>query len=176
MAGTLTVQTLQGPSSGANANKLLIPSGQTLDVSGGTLVPSAGQVVQTEHAVTTTMATNTSSNTWVDVGLSLSITPTKASNKILVTYSSQNLANNTDYIGVRLLRGSTEINKNFAYNNTVNWMPHYGGIVDLDNPATTSSVTYKIQCFISNAGGDMRHNYGGPSTGYASLTLQEIAQ
>jgi hypothetical protein len=44
MAGTLTVQTLQGPSSGANANKLLIPSGQTLDVSGGTFIPELGQI------------------------------------------------------------------------------------------------------------------------------------
>ena len=176
MAGTLEVQKIQGPTSGANANKIIVPSGQTLDASGGTLVPSAGQVVQTEHGVTTTMTTNTSANTWVDVSLSASITPTSASNKILVTYSAQNLAYNTYYIGVRLLRGTTEINKNFAYNNNNYWMPHYGGIVDLDDPATTSSVTYKIQCLITNAAGDMRHNYNGNSNGYATLTLQEIAQ
>ena len=47
MAGTLTVQNLQGPSSGANANKVIIPSGQTIDASAGTLIPSAGQLVQT---------------------------------------------------------------------------------------------------------------------------------
>lgn len=46
MAGTLTVQNIQGPSSGANANKIIIPAGQTLDTSSATLVPSAGQIVQ----------------------------------------------------------------------------------------------------------------------------------
>jgi hypothetical protein len=49
MVGTLTVQNLQGPTSGANANKVIIPSGQTLDASGGTLVPSAGAVVQVQY-------------------------------------------------------------------------------------------------------------------------------
>jgi hypothetical protein len=39
MAGTLTVQNLQGPSSGSNANKVLIPSGHTF-------VGSTGQVIQ----------------------------------------------------------------------------------------------------------------------------------
>ena len=48
MASELIVQTIQGPSSGANANKVLIPSGHTLDVSGGTFKPSSGQIVQ-EH-------------------------------------------------------------------------------------------------------------------------------
>lgn len=34
MASELIVQTIQGPSSGANANKVLIPSGHTLEVDG----------------------------------------------------------------------------------------------------------------------------------------------
>jgi hypothetical protein len=32
MVGTLTVQNLQGPTSGANANKVIVPSGQTIEV------------------------------------------------------------------------------------------------------------------------------------------------
>ena len=44
MASELIVQTIQGPSSGANANKVLIPSGHTLDVSGGTFIPELGQI------------------------------------------------------------------------------------------------------------------------------------
>ena len=46
MASELTVQTLRGPTSGANADTVLIPSGQTLDASAATIVPSAGQIVQ----------------------------------------------------------------------------------------------------------------------------------
>ena len=43
--GTLTVQTLQAPTSGANANKVIIPSGHTLDASNGLTTPS-GHVIQ----------------------------------------------------------------------------------------------------------------------------------
>lgn len=45
MASELIVQTLRGPASGANANKIIVPSGQTLDASAG-FVPPAGAVVQ----------------------------------------------------------------------------------------------------------------------------------
>jgi hypothetical protein len=68
MVGTLTVQNLQGPTSGANANKVIVPSGQTLDASGGTLVPSAGAVVQTvkwNPVVSTT--TSVANTVWVDL-------------------------------------------------------------------------------------------------------------
>ena len=59
MAGTLTVQNLQGPASGANANKVIIPSGHVLDVSGGTLVPSADQIVQTKTVTNSNRQTGT---------------------------------------------------------------------------------------------------------------------
>ena len=42
---TLFVENLKGPTSGSNANKVTIPSGQTLTVSGG-MVPPAGQIVK----------------------------------------------------------------------------------------------------------------------------------
>ena len=45
MASELTVQTLRGPTSGANADTVLIPSGQTLDASNG-FIPPAGTIVQ----------------------------------------------------------------------------------------------------------------------------------
>ena len=48
MASELIVQTLKGPTSGANANKVIVPAGQTLDASAGVLVktPETGEVVQ----------------------------------------------------------------------------------------------------------------------------------
>ena len=42
---TLHVENLKGLSSG-NANKIIVPSGQELDASAGTLTPSAGVVIQ----------------------------------------------------------------------------------------------------------------------------------
>ena len=64
MAGTLTVQNLQGPSSGANANKIIVPSGQTIDASAGTLVPASGQIVQ-EQVYTNGVRATHSSSVWV---------------------------------------------------------------------------------------------------------------
>ena len=46
---TLHVENLKGLSSGGNANKIIVPSGQTIDASAGTLVPSGRlfkQVIQ----------------------------------------------------------------------------------------------------------------------------------
>jgi hypothetical protein len=90
MAGTLTVQNLQGPSSGANANKLLIPSGQTLDVSGGTLVPSAGQIVQVVHSSKRTAASDTSTTTLAEISSDyrISLTPKFSDSIILLTFQA----------------------------------------------------------------------------------------
>ena len=56
MASELTVQTLRGPTSGANANTILIPSGQVLDASAGFVAP-AGSVIQVAQADTSTPVT-----------------------------------------------------------------------------------------------------------------------
>ena len=54
MASEIIVQTIKGPTSGANANKIIIPSGQTL-------VPSAGQIVNHKQYIDTTLTIITSS-------------------------------------------------------------------------------------------------------------------
>ena len=66
MAGILTVQNLQGPSSGANANKIIIPSGQTLDASEG-FTPPAGYVINYSDWKS---ATSTSISTTSEVTIS----------------------------------------------------------------------------------------------------------
>ena len=83
MASELIVQTIQGPSSGANANKVLIPSGHTLDVSGGTLTPSSGQSVQLLQAKDTTQATYATS-VWNQTPLYLDITPKLSGSKFYI--------------------------------------------------------------------------------------------
>ena len=52
MAGTLTVQNLQGPSSGANANKIIVPSGQTLEVAGITGLSSGNIINVVDYSYT----------------------------------------------------------------------------------------------------------------------------
>ena len=88
MAGTLTVQNLQGPTSGANANKIIVPSGQTLDVSGGTFTPSAGQVVQVVQTYNASSGyIQTTSTTLVGSGITRAITPKHSDSLILVSFS-----------------------------------------------------------------------------------------
>jgi hypothetical protein len=76
MAGTLTVQNLQGPTSGANANKVIIPSGQELY--------AAGHVVQVQTGVKRGVV-GTSSSSYVASGLGVSITPKFSNSKLLIS-------------------------------------------------------------------------------------------
>jgi len=84
MASEIIVNTIKAPTTGANANKVIIPSGVTLDASAGTLRPSAGAVVQMTHSTTAGNASGANSSTFVDTGVSVSITPKYATSKILV--------------------------------------------------------------------------------------------
>ena len=96
MASELSVQTIKGPASGGNANKILVPSGQTLDASAGTLVPSAGAVVQVVESVRTVW-TSTATSYFVSTGHSVAITPTSTSNKILLTGSHNGTYSSDDH-------------------------------------------------------------------------------
>ena len=172
--GTLTVQTLQAPTSGANANKVIIPSGHTLDASNGFTAP-AGHVIQvvTSNKTNSTQITSTSA---VDTGLSVSITPQFNTSKIFISLSTLGICYNTQYIIHRLLRDSTIIYGDAGYNNNNYWMPLNYAINHLDSPATTSAITYKTMAYISNSGGDLRFNYNGDGSAHtASITAMEIA-
>ena len=118
-----------------------------------TLAP--GGVVQTVSTIKTD-SFSTTSTTVVDVtGESVSITPTSASNNVLVMVSAVNGSNGVDnFTPINLVRGSTAIaqstgNANFAA--TLNLINQSTGItlpfsiVFLDSPATTSATTYKLQ-------------------------------
>jgi hypothetical protein len=83
--GTLTVQTLQAPTSGANANKVIIPSGHTLDASNGLLTP-ADYVIQTAQNYARGSVAS-SSTSYVVTGLDIDFTPSSTSSKVLITAS-----------------------------------------------------------------------------------------
>jgi len=165
--------TIAAPNS--NTNRTL-----TLPDNTGTLVTNAtaGTVLQVVSTSTTTSVTN-NTTTYVDSGLTLSITPSSASNKILAIASLpfQYGSNNYVYDNLRLMRGATQVSIVTIGNSVSAYVVVFNvhNITYLDSPATTSSVTYKIQHRLSSSAGE----YGGeifcPATNTATLTLMEIA-
>src|SRR5210317_2355195 len=134
----------------------------TLDLTGKTVtLPSGtgGKILQVVQASKTDTTSTASVDSFVDLGLSASITPTSTSNKILVMVSiGRAVSNSTGFrmAPFRILRGSTAIGvgdaegvrlqSNFIIFHTND--ANYGGAGAyqyLDSPSTTSSTTYKIQ-------------------------------
>jgi hypothetical protein len=99
---------------------------------------------------TTTTAVSSSSTTYADVGLSATITPQSATNKILVmmTSSCQKSAGNANSgVFLQMLRGATNI-ASYSFGLFTGTAMQNVGSLDLtifDSPATTSATTYKVQ-------------------------------
>lgn len=183
MAGTLTVQNIQGPSSGANANKIIIPSGQTLDASAG-FVPPAGSVVQTVNLTYDTQWSFTNQSYTDTTGFTLSITPTSASNKILVICTIMVAKNDGSTTLFRLNRNGTAIGENPNTSTGLSFLHFWHGIAGsgqttrqfYDSPATTSSITYQLQHRVDAATGYINRHVGNTAYGGQSgITLMEIA-
>jgi hypothetical protein len=126
-------------------------------------LPGGGKVLQV-LSTTKTDLFSTSSASYVDItGLSVSITPSSASNKIL-TMVTLNCGNSTATVfePIRLLRDSTAICIGDAAGSRTRASSGSGRINDvsdvynlninfLDSPSTTSATTYKVQIFANAA-------------------------
>jgi|9_EtaG_2_1085328.scaffolds.fasta_scaffold25723_2 hypothetical protein len=179
---TLTVQTLQAPTSGANANKVLIPSGQTLDASNGLTTP-AGHVIQVKQSVMTGR-TNVTTTSEVDVGSGneLLITPKFASSKMLVTFAMPVIMENTRLVISNLYRDSTSVNLITYYidESSLDWQTHTIVHNFLDSPNTTNQIEYQAKW--RQEQGNSYLNYSNTTFGLtnnssrATMTAMEIAQ
>lgn len=148
------------------------------------------QVVSTVKTDTFSASTN---NVFTDItGLSVSITPSSSSSKVLVVCSIHGSATTNGVANLQLLRGSTPI----ALGDAAGSRPQSSSSIDsnggepimsasisfLDSPATTSSTTYKLAlntgdtsgtAYINRTSGDPNNIYSGR---YAStITVMEIA-
>ena len=171
MASVLQVEELRGPTTGANANKVIIPSGQTLDISGGALERpyKTGEIVQTViyNDPDADRGDQTfSSNQWItptyggSERILLTITPTSASNQILITFTASMVYNGDNAaLKVRLIdNNGAQIGGQFAggwlQNNLTGAYQPMGGTW-LHAPNTTSAQTYKIQIHSTPAAGNI---------------------
>jgi hypothetical protein len=111
-----------------------------------------GKVLQVVTGTTNT-GVNSSSTTYVDTGLTATITPSSATSKVLVMVAqngcSKTAANANSGIELRLYRGATDIaliGAGSLFDNTATRLDSlHLGISLLDSPATTSATTYKTQ-------------------------------
>ena len=215
----LIVKDLEGPSS--TSNKIYIASGSQLDIAGspggsgainlavdagdittGTLANArlgAGHVLQ----VVSTTKTDTSSfsssatNTYVDLsGLSVDITPSSTSSKVLVIFSVNVTKTSTATQHIRIMRGTTAIGVGDAAGSRLqDTVVFRGGSsapytlditnlngIFLDSPSTTSATTYKLQgtlgasytgdFYINKSVDDGDENWGGRVI--STITVMEI--
>jgi len=122
---------------------------------------TAGQVIQVLSTNKTDTFTTTSTS-FIDItGMSISITPSSASNKILILVEINGGALDQAY--VKLVRGSTDIDVGASagsrtlasggdmYNLGTSGTIRNTHLSFLDSPNTTSSITYKIQGRIISA-------------------------
>lgn len=147
-------------------------------------IKGSGQVPVQIISTTKTDQFTTTSASFVDItGLSVTITPTSASNKVLVILSLSCSASGNRDGNFQILRNSTVVPavgitgplinaSNGAYINSMLTMIQSF----VDSPATTSAVTYKVQ---GNINADTlyvnRRALDTVFTGQSTITVMEIS-
>ena len=155
-------------------------------------IPGGGKIGQVLQAVKLDTFTCTSAS-FVDItGLSVAITPSATSSKILIMSSVNGGAANEIHLHFKLLRGSTDILKGNAASNRIRSSISLGPIRNtsqsenfsiqfLDSPSSTDQQTYKIQ--MQNQGGSVtshinRSGSDGDNTTFSrntsSITVMEV--
>ena len=162
-------------------------SGQALvtDSSGNLSFAGTGKILQVVNVIKTDAFTTTDTNytsapfgTAV-TGLTASITPSSASNKILVTVTLGLTNSNTNYYSYAYLyRGSTLIGATTAISAGGSLGIQNKSIQRLDTPNTTSSTTYSIRLAAEGNTAKIGEGAGGTSDNRvddATITLMEVA-
>ena len=142
------------PQADGSANQVLKTDGSG-NLSFG--ADQGGKILQVVESADFSSTTTTSSTTFQDTGLTVSITPSSSSSKILVNACGDAYISGTGYNvygEIRLVRGSTEIAKvDHQYDSENSSFAARLGLPfslnKLDSPNTTSATTYKIQIRVS---------------------------
>jgi hypothetical protein len=164
---------------------------------GSSFVPvGPGQILQVVSTTKTDVFSSSSSSFTAVTGLSASITPSSASNKVFVMVDMKVASSGSGrIIQSKLLRGATDIYIGDASNSNTRGSQQFDGIdlsvytitpfpmVFLDSPATTSSTTYSIELRNEQGGGNLfyvNRNVDAATSKEnirtaSSITLMEVA-
>jgi hypothetical protein len=144
---------------------------------------AAGGVVQAKSTTVTASTFSTASATLVDItGLSVSITPTSASNKILVmAFVSCGLSASDENTTLTLARGGTSIGGGVSGTNigyaALNNRTYSFAMQFLDSPASTSALTYNVRTLTTGGGYTFYLNRRGTSdlfNSISTITVMEV--
>jgi hypothetical protein len=135
----------------------------------------AGSVLQVVNA-TYIVTTSDTTGSYVATGLTASITPSSASNKILVIVNQLGCGKTgNSYLLARLKRGATvlaNLSGGSGYTNTTTTINFGGlGLTWLDSPSTTSSTTYSTDFATAVATNQV---YVQGNSENSTITLMEI--
>ena len=166
---------------GTNGQTLVADSSTATGLKWAT-ASGGGAVVQVKTAtIGSNTSTTTGGGTFVATGLTVNITPTSASNKILIIVNTpgssvQNPSGSNNYGIFKLLRGATQL--------SLGYVGVYGGATGtssfeiycpwganyVDNPATTSATTYSLSYSCGSASAFLANN----ANCVMSITVMEV--
>ena len=165
----------------ASGSNITLGSGKTLDTSGGTLKPSAGQIVQYQSRNVLTNGFNTTSSTFVDVtDYYVDITPTSATNLLVfhATIWHQPSATSGAYSRWQIVDSNNSDTKWHALNFvgsagylSTSWQNLT--IAHTRTATTTSTMRLQLQVRVTG-GGTCQMNWSGNEN--RTLQVTEIAQ
>ena len=171
----------------------------TLPTTTGTILtttsPKAGNVIQVVSAAKTDTFSTASTSATDITNLSVSITPSSASNKILIMFNVNTSMENFQ-MSTFLVRNSTTIFVGDTAGSRVSATTALCGVpaagtnpfyisnlpnigMYLDSPSSTSSVTYKIQTQVNAGTGYVNRSYDDTNANYrgrtpSSITVMEV--
>ena len=171
---------IKAPSSSGNTRVLTLPDTHNLTL-------GAGKILQVVQATTTDVASFTTSSSFVDGGLSATITPSAASSKILVQYRylcGQSAGN------VRATRLARSVNgasysaitnvetKVYSGNTQTTSQIHNAALDFLDTPSYSLGQTVAYRVEVNSYNTVLYRNQYGGSTGagamISTITLMEV--
>ena len=154
-----------------------------------------GGIIQIKNAIKTDTQSTGASSDFVDItGLSVAITPTSSSSKILICCNiTAGHSATSNVFGFRLMRGSTAIAVSDSDGNRRQWTfgemtarsntnntTHSVGGTFLDSPGVDTAVTYKLQLYnrygtiyINRSGEDSNSDNHG--RGVSAITVMEVS-
>jgi hypothetical protein len=183
VTGTLAATAVTGDGSGLTSLTSANLTGALPAISGAALTSlPAGSVLQVVQG-TYLSSMSTTSTSYVDTGITATITPLFSTSSIMVIVNLNGGA--TSAVGYKLLRGSTELavpssgsglNATFASFLSSSYLVSSSGFNYVDSPATISATTYKIQIVADTGTVSINRRVIDTVFGFTSnIILMEIA-